>query len=133
MNIRIVSVLTVLMVVVLIGGCVTHEGEVGWVDRAPELDHEYEIVRTVQGEGHATYIVGIGPAKMDPFARARTDLIEEADLDEGQRVINRTLDVEVSGFPPKVDSFLISPLFTMIRVYYRKSVYLSGEVIQKTD
>lgn len=119
----------------LLSGCTsTHEGDIGWVDRAPQIDDPVEIQRTEAGTARGTYILGIiGPRDMHLFDRARRDLIAEADLEDGEYMVSRSMDVTTARFPPELDLGLVLNPLKLIPIYYRKTVHLSAEVVEPTE
>lgn len=127
------TLLTVLLAGVL-SGCGTHQGELGWLEESSEPNRNYRVVRSVTGKATSWSVLGIGTGSWNLYDRARRDLIQEANLEPGHRLINRTLDERTTGFPPKSSTpSLIDPILGLFQIYTRKEVYLSGEVVEITE
>lgn len=122
-----------LVMFVLLGGCGKHEGELGWLHEASQPDQPYRVVRSVSGTASSTVLVGYRHNTLNLYERARENLIENAELKPGQRLINRTKDEFFATFPPPTDGGLLQPIFTMFRVYSQKTVILSGDVVVLLD
>lgn len=121
----------VLILAVALTGCASHQGQVGWLDQSAPPAGQYEIIRPVRGTASTTTILGYSSTTThDLYDRARRDLMEELDLGNGRALTHRTMDITIRGFPPAVDSNLLDPFLTLVRVYQEKTVHFSGELVQ---
>lgn len=58
--------------------------------------NNYKVIEQLQGEIKVKYILGIGGKKKDLIARARTKMLENADLiGKSRAVINENVDVHI--------------------------------------
>ncbi len=135
MTARIIRDELLVFLLLLLAGCTsTHDGELGWVDRAPTVDDPVETVRTVDGTAKGTFILGLfGPKDMHLYDRARRELVDRADLEENQHLVSRSLDVTTAKFPPELDlGFVLNPI-KIVPIYYQKTVHVSAEVVHPIE
>ena len=131
---RTILFLVALLPVLGLGGCVSHQGQVGWLDQGTPPAGHYEIIRSVEGTASTRTLFGYSPETThDLYDRARRNLVEDLELGNGRALVHRTLDVTTKGFPPSVDSNLLDPLLTLVRVYQSKTIHFSGELVRVTD
>ncbi len=111
-----VALLCVLAIGFLATGCSTTAGYLGHsIQTQVQLNQaNFDIIKSVTGEAHASYFLGIGPSKQDLFAQAKRDMISKAGLTGSQALVNITTDQKWSCF-----------LF-----WRQRTVYVSADVVQ---
>lgn len=95
-----------------------HSGYIGHatVTNVELESKNFKVVDSVLGEASAEYIFGFGPLEQDLFNRARRDMISKADLiGHSKAIVNLTTDFKIHTFFP---------------FWFKKTIYVSGEVIE---
>lgn len=115
-----------------LSGCATHSGEVGWLDQPEPPTGEYRVIQPVSGRARSVSVLGI-PFDTKPstlYAQARENLFSGTEVGDGRAIVHRTVDVVNRSFPPTIDSNLLEPAFSLIRVYHEKTVHFSGDLVK---
>ncbi len=85
----------------------------------------YRLINSAKGDATATFILGIGPSNDRLYARAKRDMLENANLAGGgnksRALINITTDEQIKYF-----LFPWPPL----PIWFSKTVYISADVIE---
>ncbi len=101
-------------------GCSVSTGNMGHTtDTQVHLSEaNFRVVKTVTGEATQRRVFGLGPSRADLVGRAKRDMIDQANLEEGSRaLINMTTD---------------SSRRTVL-IYGSRTIYVTAEVIEFTD
>ena len=83
---------------IMISSCATlHSGYLTGV--APPIENNFKYVGNVMGKAQATYVLGIGGLLTEGLVReAKNNLIENNPIQDGQTLVNFTVDTETSYY-----------------------------------
>ena len=108
----------VLMMGLFLSGCSITGGNIGHgINTEVQLNQaNFEVVKTVTGSASARYILGLNFSRQDLHGRARRNMVNNANLQGSQALINVTTDIR--------RSWLI--------IFTRETVFVSAEVVEFT-
>lgn len=115
------KVLMSAFLLLIFSGCTVHGGNIrhAVVTNVELSGNNFKVLDSVTGKASVDYIVGIGPKEQNLFEQARKNMVANANLvGSSKAIINVTTDVKYTS---------------VLLLWTRKTVYISGDVIEFTE
>ena len=118
-----ITLITMVISSLFMGSCGSTAGYIGHsIDTRVVLSQaNFKIIGSAMGASSASYILGIGPSEAKLYGMARTKLVKNANLTEGDKsraIINVTTDVKNKY------------VWFYLPWYYSKTVYVSADIVE---